>query len=149
MTKRTGKGNWFCYRMDYWCLWKKTNKQTLVCQANRLEFKSSCQHNRLYDKLTISKNSVHSWQHKHNKLKAVKYIDIEQVLKSGFVLQCCWSTLIYYFLVIGWKEGRKCFLNDPLNTFYLRLYVVEHMIKGYSDNERGNCCSHYMSYSFR
>ena len=34
--------------------------------------------------------------------------------------------------------------NDALNTFYLRLYGVGHMVKDHSDSERG-----YMSYSFR
>ena len=28
--------------------------------------------------------------------------------------------------------------NDALNTFYLRLYGVEHMVKDHSDCERGN-----------
>ena len=28
--------------------------------------------------------------------------------------------------------------NDTLNTFYLRLYGIGHMIKDHSDSERGN-----------
>ena len=38
------------------------------------------------------------------------------------------------------KHGRKCFFlfNDALNTFYLRLYGVIHMVKNHSDSERGN-----------
>ena len=28
--------------------------------------------------------------------------------------------------------------NDALNTFYLRLYGVEHMVKDHLDSERGN-----------
>ena len=35
------------------------------------------------------------------------------------------------------KEGNILF-NDALNTFYLRLYGVRHMVKDHSDNERGN-----------
>ena len=35
------------------------------------------------------------------------------------------------------KEGNVLF-NDALNTFYLRLYDVEHMVKDHSDSERGN-----------
>ena len=34
-----------------------------------------------------------------------------------------------------WKEGHVLF-NDALNTFYLRLYGVGHMVKEHS--ERGN-----------
>ena len=37
----------------------------------------------------------------------------------------------------GRKEGNVLF-NDALNTFYLRLYGVIHMVKDHSDSERGN-----------
>ena len=37
----------------------------------------------------------------------------------------------------GKKEGNVLF-NDALNTFYLRLYGVRHMVKDHSDSERGN-----------
>ena len=35
------------------------------------------------------------------------------------------------------KEGSVLF-NDALNTFYLRLYGVRHMVKDHSNSERGN-----------
>ena len=35
------------------------------------------------------------------------------------------------------KEGNILF-NDALDTFYLRLYGVTHMVKDHSDSERGN-----------
>ena len=35
------------------------------------------------------------------------------------------------------KEGNVLF-NDTLNTFYLRLYGVRHVVKNHSDRERGN-----------
>ena len=37
----------------------------------------------------------------------------------------------------GWKEGNVLF-NDALNTFYLRLYGVRHMVEDHSESERGN-----------
>ena len=37
----------------------------------------------------------------------------------------------------GRKEGNVLF-NDALNTFYLRLYDVRHMVKDHSDIEKGN-----------
>ena len=57
------------------------------------------------------------------------------------------------YIVCG--SGRKCYLqmfdpihrgerernvlfNDALNTFYLRLYGVRHMVKDHSDSEKGN-----------
>ena len=33
---------------------------------------------------------------------------------------------------------RNVLFNDALNTFYLRLYGVTHMVKDHSDRERGN-----------
>ena len=39
------------------------------------------------------------------------------------------------------KEGRKegnVLFNDTLNTFYLRLYDVRHMVKDHSDSEKWN-----------
>ena len=35
------------------------------------------------------------------------------------------------------RKGNVLF-NDALNTFYLRLYGVRHMVKDHSDSERGN-----------
>ena len=35
-------------------------------------------------------------------------------------------------------NGRSVSFNDALNTFYLRLYGVRHMVKDHSDSERGN-----------
>ena len=37
----------------------------------------------------------------------------------------------------GRKEGKVLF-NDTLNTIYLWLYGVGHMVKDHSDSERGN-----------
>ena len=34
------------------------------------------------------------------------------------------------------RKGNALF-NDALNTFYLRLYGVRHMVKDHSDSERG------------
>ena len=45
------------------------------------------------------------------------------------------------------KEGNVLF-NDALNTFYLRLYGVRHMVKDHSDSERETRCRH-IGYSYR
>ena len=39
--------------------------------------------------------------------------------------------------IYGRKEG-NVFFNNALNTFYLRLYGVRHMVKDHSDSEKGN-----------
>ena len=50
-----------------------------------------------------------------------------------------------------YHQGRKevnVLFNNALNTFYLWLYGIGHMVKDHSDGERGNLCCH-MGYSFR
>ena len=36
------------------------------------------------------------------------------------------------------REERNILINDALNTFYLQLYGVRHMVKDHSDSEKGN-----------
>ena len=43
------------------------------------------------------------------------------------------------------EGGKCCFFNDVLNTFYLRLYGVRHMVKDHSDSERGTRCRTFMT----
>ena len=43
--------------------------------------------------------------------------------------------MVQFPLSIHCKEGNVLF-NDTLNTFYLRLYGVGHMVKDHSDRER-------------
>ena len=35
------------------------------------------------------------------------------------------------------ERERNVLFNDTLNTFYLRLYGVRHMVKDHSDSEKG------------
>ena len=51
---------------------------------------------------------------------------------EGIVL---FNDFIYGYM--GERE-RNVLFNDALNTFYLRLYGVRHMVKDHSDNEKGN-----------
>ena len=45
--------------------------------------------------------------------------------------------ILAQFWVIRERE-RNVLFNDALNTFYLRLYGVRHMVKDHSDSEKGN-----------
>ena len=45
-------------------------------------------------------------------------------------------------MVFGRKEGNVLF-NDALNTFYVRLYGVSHMVKYHSDSEQGLFYMHH------
>ena len=40
--------------------------------------------------------------------------------------------------IYGYMGERNVLFNDALNTFYLRLCGVRHMVKDHSDSERGN-----------
>ena len=42
------------------------------------------------------------------------------------------------FIVVLSERERNVLFNDALNTFYLRLYDVRHMVKDHSDSEKGN-----------
>ena len=46
----------------------------------------------------------------------------------------CYENYVCYK---GRKEGNVLF-NDALNTFYLLLYGIKHMVKNDSDSEKGN-----------
>ena len=45
--------------------------------------------------------------------------------------------MFLYYMLTRRKEG-NVLINDALNTFYLRLYGVRHMVKDHSDSEKGN-----------
>ena len=55
---------------------------------------------------------------------------------------------IYMHLSTGRKEENVLF-NDTLNTFYLRLYSVTHMVKDHSDSDREETHYRHMGYSYR
>ena len=51
------------------------------------------------------------------------------------------SEVVLMFLLSSFIEGRKevnILFNDALNSFYLRLYGIGHMVNDHSDSERGN-----------
>ena len=71
---------------------------------------------------------------------------------SGTDICFCFVLIMEWVLSIldvyqGKKEGNVLF-NGTLNTFYLRLYGVRHMVKDHSDSERGPSC-HHMGYSLQ
>ena len=56
----------------------------------------------------------------------------------SFKVLICENSL---YSLINSYEGRKvgnALFNDVLNTFYLRLYDVGHIVKDHSDSEGGN-----------
>ena len=47
----------------------------------------------------------------------------------------CFGVFNFFYLDV---RERNVLFNDALNTFYLRLYAVRHMVKDHSDSEKGN-----------
>ena len=43
-----------------------------------------------------------------------------------------------YYTFIERERERNVLFNDALNTFYLQLYGIRHMVKDHSDSEKGN-----------
>ena len=62
---------------------------------------------------------------------------IEPVLQDWCNYPVCGMMHIKEPLLLIVKEGIVLF-NDALNTFYLRLYGVEHIVKGNLDSEKEN-----------
>ena len=48
------------------------------------------------------------------------------------------NTGLMYDNTTNRERERNVLFNDALNTFYLRLYGVRHMVKDHSDSEKGN-----------
>ena len=61
---------------------------------------------------------------------------------------CAEVSFIHSFFSLNYtrKEGSVLF-NDALNTFYLRLYGVGHMVKDHSDSERETRCRQDNTYN--
>ena len=64
--------------------------------------------------------------------KLVKYLKVRTNKEGLFYL----TTTQHILFTVIWKEGRSVLFNDALNTFYLRLYGVRHIVKDHSDSER-------------
>ena len=80
---------------------------------------------------------LHFWEKKQKlKLRLSMCVYQSPTVGARGLVDLMISRLIY--IEIHMKEGRKCFNNDALNTFYLRLYGVRHMVKYHTDSERGN-----------
>ena len=69
---------------------------------------------------------------------------VQRVGRGG--CRCCAATQGYWWVYCrrvsvireGRERERNVLFNDALNTFYLRLYGVRHMVKDHSDSEKGN-----------
>ena len=70
-----------------------------------------------------NRHTATSWISERNTRQVNKFIDLRKIYASDK----------------SERERERNFLfNDALNTFYLRLYGVRHMVKDHSDSEKGN-----------
>ena len=60
---------------------------------------------------------------------------ITESVRKLLVSVCGRTVYMHDVLTLG---ERNVLFNDALNTFYLRLYGVRHMVKDHSDSEKGN-----------
>ena len=59
------------------------------------------------------------------------------IIKMMLIILIIIIIIIITMKMEGRKEGNVSF-NNALNTFYLQLYGIRHMVKDHSDSERGN-----------
>ena len=89
---------------------------------------------------------------KSGRFSSMKFTDLEAMLAHSATYQthvfritavqsqtpvCSTNLLEFLKKKIVIKEGNGLF-NDTLNTFYLQLYGIRHMVEEHSDSERGN-----------
>ena len=76
-------------------------------------------------------------------LQKTFYYNYYSSLKQKSVMLCLLTFLSSRLVILcllakeGRKEGNVLF-NYALNTFYLKLYDIKHIVKDYSNSERGN-----------
>ena len=82
----------------------------------------------------------------------IKYFfpSIMQIKASKMAHNTILSIACYYLLLSSERTERErnVLFNGALNTFYLRLYGVRHMVKDHSKVREETCCCH-IGYSFR
>ena len=67
------------------------------------------------------------------------YIYTFRLKEEMFYLTTHSTHFIYSYMASDTGEReRNVLFNDTLNTFYLRLYGVRHMVTDHSDSEKGN-----------
>ena len=66
------------------------------------------------------------------------YMCVCECLYVCMFMHVCMYVCIHACMCACVARERNVIFNDALNTFYLRLYGVRHMIKDHSDSEKGN-----------
>ena len=77
--------------------------------------------------MRVRRSLVKRFDEKHV-VATMQHPPCQMVWGCRVVQRRCWSVF----------RERNVLFNDALNTFYLRLYGVRHMVKDHSDSEKGN-----------
>ena len=64
------------------------------------------------------------------------FCDAAEIPNTCNIVTLKHSTVDVHMMYV--ERQRNILFNDALNTFYLRLYGVRHMVKDHSDSEKGN-----------
>ena len=106
--------------------------------------------NKMWQK-TTNVQKIHLWEGEEAILCCTRSTSSSNETLGRFLIYIYKSPVVEHWLereIAQWKEGNVLF-NDALNTFYLRLYGVTHMVKDHSDSEREETRCRHMGYSFR
>ena len=88
-----------------------------MCTLDSVYFLDMCKTNKNFSSINISqKNQLFCF-----------FIYIQKM--SVYGVMSCW---------IMRESERNVLFNDALNTFYLQLYGIRHMVKDHSDSQKGN-----------
>ena len=80
-----------------------------------------------------------TWEKIHKDLPYINYfITIIIILITVYSLILANPLVFPQHLVQKGKRERNVLFNDALNTFYLRLFGIRHMVKDHSDSRKGN-----------
>ena len=73
----------------------------------------------------------------------ILFLNYDHIDRYTHTYHCIHEYVIMHFYTymnkcLTRERERNVLFNDALNTFYLRLYGVRHMVKDHSDSEKGN-----------
>ena len=81
----------------------------------------------------VTQNTLHDLSFHCQIMSNISVTDLQSLIKNLMKLQMTQHTMF-----TEWRKEGNVLFNDALNTFYLRLYGVIHMVKNNSDSEAGN-----------
>ena len=122
------------------------NFKALICllhhATTHTEMPSSIQ---FKDEVIFPHTFVHSFLSETERRRLIKVNSRSLWWLAATGRRACRRGASHTFSIVSAKQtqinvdrDRNVLFNDALNTFYLRLYGIRHMVKDHSDSEKGN-----------